>query len=289
MPRAMQHAADGVAAADGLAFRLFDTVHTRTVDAHRLLHLALETGGRRSSASSRRRCSRRTSSAASDVGDHDVLRRGRRRRRASTRRGSTRCWRATSTPTRCRRHRPGPRVRRHRRAVLRRRPEVRRLRRPAGRGVQPAARPGLGGPSTRSLADGRRRRRRLRPGRLRHLSRLVSSSPRLGKPKPVGVQYRGCARELPDRPARGPRGGAGRQHPRRLPRQDRPAPPAARGSGSASAVAVRSALAFGVRALLRPARPHLRGPGADRRHPVDRRGRLRDLDDLLDGAGRPHA
>ena len=38
---------------------------------------------------------------------------------------------------------------------------------------------------------------------------------------------------------------------------------------------------------LRPPRPHLRGAGADRRHAVDRRGRLRDLDDLLDGPRRP--
>ena len=35
---------------------------------------------------------------------------------------------------------------------------------------------------------------------------------------------------------------------------------------------------------LRPPRPHVRGPGADRRHAVDHRGRLRDVDDLLDGA-----
>ena len=53
----------------------------------------------RSSASSRRRCSRRTSSAREYVGDHDVLRR-RRSASASTRPGSTRCSRATSTPTR---------------------------------------------------------------------------------------------------------------------------------------------------------------------------------------------
>ena len=37
---------------------------------------------------------------------------------------------------------------------------------------------------------------------------------------------------------------------------------------------------------LRPARPDVRGPGADRRLAVDRRRRLRHLDDLLDGRAR---
>ena len=43
--RQMQQQLVDLAAEEGLAFRLFDTVHTNTVDAHRLLHLALEAGG----------------------------------------------------------------------------------------------------------------------------------------------------------------------------------------------------------------------------------------------------
>ena len=43
--RQMQQQLIDVAAEEGLAFRLFDTVHTNTVDAHRLLHLALESRG----------------------------------------------------------------------------------------------------------------------------------------------------------------------------------------------------------------------------------------------------
>ena len=48
-------------------------------------------------------------------------------------------------------------------------------------------------------------------------------------------------------------------------------------------------LAFGAALTYGPARPDLRGPGDDRRRAVDRRRRLRDLDDLLDGARRPLA
>src|SRR6478735_5133508 len=43
--RDMQQQLIEVAAGEGLTFRLFDNVHTNTIDAHRLLHLALETGG----------------------------------------------------------------------------------------------------------------------------------------------------------------------------------------------------------------------------------------------------
>ena len=43
--RDMQRQLIDLAAQDGLAFKLFETVHTNTVDAHRVLHLALETGG----------------------------------------------------------------------------------------------------------------------------------------------------------------------------------------------------------------------------------------------------
>ncbi len=43
--RQMQQQLIDVAAEEGLASGSSDTVHTNTVDAHRLLHLALETGG----------------------------------------------------------------------------------------------------------------------------------------------------------------------------------------------------------------------------------------------------
>ena len=56
-------------------------------------------------------------------------------------------------------------------------------------------------------------------------------------------------------------------------------------AGVALAVAGQPGLRRG--AHLRSARPDLRGPGDDRRRAVDRRRRLRDLDDLLDGACRP--
>ena len=50
-------------------------------------------------------------------------------------------------------------------------------------------------------------------------------------------------------------------------------------------VGVRLPVSLGVGAAadVRAARPQLRGPGGDRRHAVDRRRRLRHLDDLLDG------
>jgi predicted DsbA family dithiol-disulfide isomerase len=72
MRQMMQHVID-TAAGEGLAFRLFDNVHTRTVDAHRLLHLALDTGG----APLQRTLKEALLSAyfvdADDVGDHAVL------------------------------------------------------------------------------------------------------------------------------------------------------------------------------------------------------------------------
>ncbi len=71
--RQMQQQLIDLAAEEGLAFRLFETVHTNTVDAHRLLHLALETGG----SALQRELNEALLSAyfeqALDVGDHDVL------------------------------------------------------------------------------------------------------------------------------------------------------------------------------------------------------------------------
>ena len=71
--REMQQQLSDLAAEEGLAFRLFDTVHTRTVDAHRLLHLALDTGG----PALQRQLNEAFLSAyfeqARDLGDHAVL------------------------------------------------------------------------------------------------------------------------------------------------------------------------------------------------------------------------
>lgn len=71
--RQMQQQLSDLAAQEGLAFRLFDTVHTNTVDAHRLLHLALATDG----AARQRELKEALLSAyfeqARNVGDHDVL------------------------------------------------------------------------------------------------------------------------------------------------------------------------------------------------------------------------
>jgi predicted DsbA family dithiol-disulfide isomerase len=43
--RAMQDQVEAVAAEEGLVYRLADTLHLNTVDAHRVLHLALREGG----------------------------------------------------------------------------------------------------------------------------------------------------------------------------------------------------------------------------------------------------
>ncbi|MBZ5737185.1 DsbA family oxidoreductase [Nocardioides mangrovi] len=71
--RDMQQQLIDLAAVEGLDFKLFETVHTNTLDAHRLLHLALETGG----AALQRDLKEALLSAyfeqARNVGDHDVL------------------------------------------------------------------------------------------------------------------------------------------------------------------------------------------------------------------------
>ncbi|GAA1162391.1 DsbA family oxidoreductase [Nocardioides aquiterrae] len=71
--RQMQQQLTDVAAEEGLAFRLFDTVHTNTVDAHRLLHLALETGGPTLQRELKEALLSAYFERAEDVGDHDVL------------------------------------------------------------------------------------------------------------------------------------------------------------------------------------------------------------------------
>lgn len=73
----MRQAMEGVmatAAEEGLALRLFDNVHTNTVDAHRLLHLALETGGPVQQRELKESLLAAYFLRAEDVGDHAVLR-----------------------------------------------------------------------------------------------------------------------------------------------------------------------------------------------------------------------
>jgi predicted DsbA family dithiol-disulfide isomerase len=72
--RQMQQQLMDTAAAEGLELRLFDNVHTNTVDAHRLLHLALETGGPRLQRELKEALLAAYFVHARDVGDHDVLR-----------------------------------------------------------------------------------------------------------------------------------------------------------------------------------------------------------------------
>ncbi len=71
--RQMQQQLTDVAAGEGLAFRLFDNVHTNTVDAHRLLHLALDEGGPALQRALKEALLAAYFLDARDVGDHDVL------------------------------------------------------------------------------------------------------------------------------------------------------------------------------------------------------------------------
>ena len=72
MRQMMQHVSD-TAAEEGLAFRLLDNVHTNTVDAHRLLHLALESGGPAQQRDLKEALLAAYFTRAEDVGDHAVL------------------------------------------------------------------------------------------------------------------------------------------------------------------------------------------------------------------------
>ncbi|GAB3782514.1 DsbA family oxidoreductase [Nocardioides ungokensis] len=71
--RQMQQQLIELAEDEGLAFRLFDNVHTNTIDAHRLLHLALETGGPALQGELKEQLLAAYFVRAEDVGDHDVL------------------------------------------------------------------------------------------------------------------------------------------------------------------------------------------------------------------------
>ncbi len=71
--RQMQQQLTDLAAEEGLRFRLFETVHTNTIDAHRLLHLALATGGPALQRELKEALLSAYFEGAADVGDHDVL------------------------------------------------------------------------------------------------------------------------------------------------------------------------------------------------------------------------
>ena len=90
---------EAVAAEEGLLFRLGEAQRVNTVDAHRLLHLALEQGGPALQAALKEELLAAYFLRAENVADHDLLRRTAERRRPRRRRGSRRCWRAASTPT----------------------------------------------------------------------------------------------------------------------------------------------------------------------------------------------
>ena len=73
--RDMQQQLVDLAAAEGLAFRLFENVHTNTADAHRLLHLALAEGGTALQGRLEESLFSAYFEDAADIGDHEVLRR----------------------------------------------------------------------------------------------------------------------------------------------------------------------------------------------------------------------
>ena len=72
--RELMKRADGVAASVGLTFNHGDARHARTVDAHRLLHLALDEGGPSSQAELNEALLAAYFLRAENMGDHDVLR-----------------------------------------------------------------------------------------------------------------------------------------------------------------------------------------------------------------------
>ena len=97
----MQDRVEAVAAEDGLIYRLSETLHLNTVDAHRLIHLGHVQGGNDLQG-------RAEGGAAEGLLHRRPQRRrprrapgGRRRRRARCRLAWTRCWPAASTPPRC--------------------------------------------------------------------------------------------------------------------------------------------------------------------------------------------
>ena len=71
--RQMQQQLIDLAAVEGLDLKLFETVHTNTVDAHRLLHLALDAGGPALQRDLKEALLSAYFEQARNVGDHDVL------------------------------------------------------------------------------------------------------------------------------------------------------------------------------------------------------------------------
>ena len=105
----MQDRVEAVAAEEGLVYRLSQTLHLNTVDAHRLIHLAHEQGGNELQGRVKEALLAAYFTEGRNVADHAVLR-DVARPRASTPPGSRRCSapassRPTCTPT-SRRPRP---------------------------------------------------------------------------------------------------------------------------------------------------------------------------------------
>ena len=72
--RELMKRADGAAAAAGLEFRHAEAPHARTLDAHRLLHLALDQGGPGEQASLKEALLAAYFTRGESMGDHAVLR-----------------------------------------------------------------------------------------------------------------------------------------------------------------------------------------------------------------------
>ena len=72
--RQMQDQVEAVAAEEGLVYRLADTLHLNTVDAHRLIHLALEEGGTDLQGRVKEALLQAYFTEARNVADHAVLR-----------------------------------------------------------------------------------------------------------------------------------------------------------------------------------------------------------------------
>ena len=70
----MQDRVEAVAAEEGLLYRLSETLHLNTVDAHRLLHLALQEGGTELQGRVKEALLEAYFVKARNVADHDVLR-----------------------------------------------------------------------------------------------------------------------------------------------------------------------------------------------------------------------